>query len=235
MNPGFFSLVGRLGAQAFWRRYHSDPIFREEMTQAWKKQRFDSEKKRKAAKKGAEALWRRYHADPAFKELLDRKLSASRSRGGSIALRNLGEQGFKRKLATNAPSQLRPQYRDSQGNVLRSTLELTVAHILEDNGIRYYVEPRFVIGDHAFYPDFILTGTQKIIEAVGYMGDRYWDGTARKVRLIIGQYPEVHVAILTSFGKTMAKRLIEVPRVRIFSPYQANQLVRWCRGEPGFT
>jgi len=205
------------------------------MIQAWKTQLIDREKKRKAARKGAEKLWKKYHSDPSFKELLDRKLSASRSRGGSIALRNLGEQGFKRRLATEAPGQLRPKYRDSEGNLLRSTLELRVAHILEDNGMRYSIEPRFVVADHAFYPDFLLAGTQRIIEAVGYIGDRYWDGTARKVDLIVKQYPEVHVAIVTSFLMTMAKRLIGIPRVRISSPYEAEQLVRWCRGEPGFT
>jgi len=87
---------------------------------------------------------------------------------------------------------------------LGSSFEVTVAIWLESHRIRYGVEPRFVIGDHAFYPDFTIEfDAKRIIEVVGYMGDRYWDGTATKIRLTCSAYPDVQIAVVTSFVKIM--------------------------------
>lgn len=132
-------------------------------------------------------------------------------------------------------SQAKPIYYDSCGNQLRSSLELRVARALQNNGISYTVGPRLVVPDHAFYPDFVLADDRKIIEAIGYAADWYWDKTAEKVKLIIENHDHVHVAIVTPFLKMMMRRLVGVPRVILFSPYQLEQLIQWCRGMPGFT
>lgn len=114
---------------------------------------------------------------------------------------------------------------------MRSSFEVVVANWLESNNIRYRVEPRFVVGVHAFYPDFIIEGDSKrIIEVVGYMGDRYWDGTAAKICLICSAYPNVQIAVVTSFVKIMKRKLGNAPRVSLFRPYEQEKLVLWCRG-----
>lgn len=223
--------AGRKGAAAFWKKFKEDPDFRQNMLGLWRNIRHDHVKLLRAARLGGKALWKKYHHDDNFRAELDSKLLASRSRGGSIALRNLGAAGFKSRLKNHAPLQVRPRYVDNNGNLLRSRFEVTVANWLESRKIGYDVEPRFVIGDHAFYPDFMIEGASKrIIEVVGYMGDKYWDGTAAKIRLISATYPDVQIAVVTSFVKTMSRRLRGVSRISFFRPYEQEKLVLWCRG-----
>lgn len=228
--------AGRKGAAAFWKRFKENPEFRQNMLGLWRSIKHDRVKLLRAARLGGKALWRKYHLDDKFRAEFDSKLRASRSRGGSIALRNLGAAGFKSRLKNHAPSQVRPRCVDNNGNLLRSSFEVTVANWLESQRIGYDVEPRFVVGDHAFYPDFMIEGApRRIIEVVGYMGDRYWDGTAAKIRLISTAYPDVQIAIVTSFVEIMSRRLSGVSRVSLFRPYELEKLVLWCRGKlPGY-
>lgn len=201
------------------------------MLALWRSHKYDKENIMRAARLGAEALWRRYRTDESFRRGLDLKLRKSRARGGSISLRNLGEVGFKSRLRLSGAHQVRPVYSDVNGNRLRSSFEVTIANALARNGIPYSVEPRFVVGDHAFYPDFIIGDDRRhLVEVVGYMGDRYWDGTATKIRLILKEYPYLKVAVVTTFVTIMNSRLRGSTRVSIFRPYQVDELVRWCRG-----
>jgi hypothetical protein len=228
------SSAGRLGAAAFWRKFNADFEFQERMRRAWRSKRPDRGKILRAASMGGKALWKKYHSDRSFRAELDAKLRDSRARGGSIALRNLGERGFKSRLRNHAPPQIRPLYVDHNGNHLRSAFEVTVANVLSSHDIRYRVEPRFVVGDHAFYPDFVVNANSKrIIEVVGYMGDRYWNGTAVKIRMIARAYPDVQIAVVTSFVKIMEKKLSSLPQVSLFRPYQEEELVLWCRATAG--
>jgi hypothetical protein len=206
-------------------------VFRERMLRIWQSHRYNRDDVVRAAKLGAEALWCKYRTDPDFKRRLDLKLRDSRARGGSISLRNLGEVGFKARLRESGPKQVRPQHRDVKGNLLRSRFEVQVANLLASHDIEYKFEARFVVGDHAFYPDFLVgKDERRIVEVVGYMGDRYWGGTAKKIRLIASAYPRVEIAVVTSFVKIMKRRLHGLRRVSIFRPYQEEELVRWCRG-----
>lgn len=201
------------------------------MLESWHNIKHDREKLLRAARLGGKALWKKYRDDIKFRAELDSKLRESRSRGGSIALKNLGAAGFKSRLKNRGPAQLRPKYVDNNGNPLRSSFEVTVANLLESHKITYDVEPRFVVGDHAFYPDFMLeSDSKRIIEVVGYMGDRYWDGTAAKIRLICAAYPDVQIAVVTSFVKIMKRKLSNLPHVSLFRPYEQEKLVLWCRG-----
>jgi hypothetical protein len=123
-----------------------------------------------AARLGGKALWRKYHSDDAFRVLLDSKLKDSTAKGGAISLKNPSEVGFKARLRDHAPHQIRPLFFDEKGNRLRSTFEVEVANVLGSHDVPYKVEPRFVVGPHAFYPDFLVSGEpKKIIEVVGYM------------------------------------------------------------------
>lgn len=180
-------------------------------------------------------MWRKYNSDPQFKKELDEKLRESRSRGGTKSLWNLGEAGFKRKLET-AHISVRAKFSDSLGHRLRSSSEVRVAELLIRSGVGFIVEPRLEIEDHAFYPDFALNeNNSKLIEVVGYAGDRYWNHTARKLRLIVDANSSMEIAVVTSYLKIVRRKLLGIPRVTIFSPYQEAELVQWCRGTPGYT
>jgi len=154
------------------------------MRAAWRKQKHTPEQSQRSARFGAEALWRKYHADPAFKRELDEKLRASRSRGGAISLRNLGEAGFKRRLEETGQILVKARFSDSLGNKHRSSGEVKVAELLIRSHVEFVVEPRVEVNEHAFYPDFSLNKGAKIIEVVGYAGDRYGNRTARKLQLL---------------------------------------------------
>jgi predicted nuclease of restriction endonuclease-like RecB superfamily len=182
---------------------------------------------------GAEALWRKYHANPAFTSELDEKPRASRSRGGAISLRNLGEAGFKRRLETTGQILVKARFSDSLGNKHRSSGEVKVAELLIRSQIEFAVEPRVEVKDHAFYPDFSLNNGAKIIEVVGYAGDRYWNRTARKLALLTQTDSSLRVAVVTTYVRIVERKLRGIPRVTIFSPYQEVELVRWCRGNAG--
>lgn len=203
------------------------------MIKAWKSQRYDPAQKIRAAKRGAKGLWDRYHRDPEFRKELDEKLRESRSRGGTKSLRNLGEAAFKQRLGRASPN-VRARYTDSLGNRLRSSLELTIANVLADAKIHYLTEPRIEVGIHAYYPDFIVRGRQpRIIEVAGYAGDRYWDRTAEKIRRLVESDPKLRVAVVTTYLRIMKRRMTGTPRVTIFSPYEGEKLIQWCRGKAG--
>ncbi len=232
-SPTRFQEMGRKGARVFWDRFHNDEVFRSEMIEKWRHQKFDPAQKTISARLGAQALWKRYRTDEEFRTSLDQKLKASRSRGGAISLRNLGEVGFKVRLEKHGFKQVKPKYVDRLGNRLRSKLEVGIANELIDGGLQFTVEPGVQIGDHAFYPDFGLAENSKFIEVVGYMGDEYWDRTARKIGLLIGSLPDVKVAVVTSFFEVMKKRLRGIDRTVCFRPYQVDELLQWCRGSAG--
>lgn len=227
------SLIGRKGARRFWERFSAESEFRDSMIKAWKSQRYDPAQKIRAAKRGAKGLWDRYHRDPEFRKELDEKLRESRSRGGTKSLRNLGEAAFKQRLGRASPN-VRARYTDSLGNRLRSSLELTIANVLADAKIHYLTEPRIEVGIHAYYPDFIVRGRQpRIIEVAGYAGDRYWDRTAEKIRRLVESDPKLRVAVVTTYLRIMKRRMTGTPRVTIFSPYEGEKLIQWCRGKAG--
>ena len=120
------------------------------------------------------------------------------------------------------------------GNLIRSSFEVTIANTLASHGIDYVVEPRFVAGSHASYPDFMVAGGRnRLIEVVGYTGDRYRDGNATKIKLVCESYPDVRIAVVTSFTKFMERRLRTLPRVVMFRPYEGARLALWCRGTAG--
>jgi len=200
---------------------------------AWSKQKHSREQIERSARLGGEGLWKKYYADPNFKKMLDDKLRESRSRGGTNSLWNLGELGFKRRLE-NAHTSVRARFVDSHGNRLRSSLELRVAELLIRSNIGFVVEPRVEAYGHAFYPDFSLNGFSKIIEVVGYAGDRYWNHTAHKLKLLTEAYPSLQVAAITTYLRIVTRKLVGIPRVTVFSPYQEVAIAQWCRGLPGY-
>lgn len=72
--------------------------------------------------------------------------------------KNLGEDGFKKRLEKIKNELVGYKYSDKSGNRFRSLLELEIANFLSSNGIKYVVEPRFECGYHAYYPDFLIQG-----------------------------------------------------------------------------
>ena len=146
---------------------------------------------------------------------------------------NLGEAGFKRRLEAAHPH-VRARFSDSLGHKLRSSKEVRIAELLIRSNIRFEYEPRLEARGHAFYPDFALNNN-RVIEVVGYAGDRYWDRTARKLALLVSEYDSMQVAVVTSYGRIIERRIEGLPRISVFTLYQEAELVRWCRGLPGFT
>jgi len=199
------------------------------MRAAWRNQKHEPEQIERSARLGGQGLWRKYYADPAFKLVLDNKLRESRSRGGAKSLWNLGEAGFKRRLEA-AHTSVRARFVDSLGNHLRSSSEVRIAELLIKSNVEFTIEPRFEVDGHAFYPDFSLNNSHKIIEVVGYAGDRYWNRTAHKIRLLTEANSLLQIAAVTTYLKIVERKLRGIPRVTIFSPYQEVELVQWCRG-----
>jgi hypothetical protein len=224
-----------MGALAFWRRFYSDPIFQQKMRNAWKGHRVNREKIIEAAKLGYIALQQHCASDAEFKRKLDCKLTKSRSRGGAISLRNLGEKGFKARLELMKNELVKYKYSDQFGNRLRSSLELKVARLLSTNGISYSVEPRFVCGDHAYYPDFLIDSRKpKIIEVMGVGTEKYWDNAARKMIQLTNTNLELEIALVTSFSRLARRHLEGIPRVSILRWSELNDVVHWCRNNvPG--
>jgi hypothetical protein len=103
------------------------------------------------------------------------------------------------------------------------------------SNVEFVYERRIEARGHAFYPDFSLNGSRKIIEVFGYAGDRYWNHAARKLRLITETYPAIEVAVITTYLRIVERKLMGISRVTIFSPYQEVEIIRWCRGTPGYT
>jgi len=112
---------------------------------------------------------------------------------------------------------------------------VSIAELLIRSKVEFTVEPRLEVGGHAFYPDFSLNRGHKIIEVVGYAGDRYWNRTAYKIQLLTEAYTSLQIAAVTTYLRIVARKLGDMPRVTIFSPYQEAEIIRWCRGTPGYT
>src|SRR4030042_4704806 len=93
-----YSQAGRKGAEVFWRKFRSDNEFQQKMRDSWRGHKVNKERIIEAARLGGKALWQRIYKEPNFKKMIDTKLAKSRARGGSISLRKLGEDGFKRRL-----------------------------------------------------------------------------------------------------------------------------------------
>jgi hypothetical protein len=156
----FYSRIDKKGTRSFWNKFYNDPQFQEKMRKSWKGHRVNREKIIEAAKLGYEAFRQRYNSDTEFKRKMDEKLAISRSKGGSISLRNLGEDGFKERFEKMKNKLLEYKYTDNQGNKLRSCQELKVANLLSLKGIAYTVEPKFTCGYHNYYPDFLIQGNK---------------------------------------------------------------------------
>lgn len=205
------------------------------MRNAWKGHRVNHEKIIEAAKLGYRALQQRCASDAEFKRKLDDKLAKSRSRGGAISLKNLGEKGFKARLEMMKNELVKYKYSDQFGNRLRSSLELKIARLLSTNGISYSVEPRFVWGDHAYYPDFLIDSKiPKIIEVMGVGTEKYWKNATRKMIQLTNTNLELEIAVVTSFSRIAKKHLEGISRVSILRWSELNDLVHWCRNNvPG--
>ena len=88
---------------------------------------------------------------------------------------------------------------DGLGNMLKSTLELCVAKLLQSKKIEYIYENPLPIGNRIIYPDFTLpNGT--IIEVVGYLLDRQSIKQYKyKLREILSKTP--HPLVVVTYGK----------------------------------
>ncbi|MGQ9469485.1 MAG: hypothetical protein ACUVTD_06640 [Nitrososphaerales archaeon] len=146
-----------------------------------------------------------------------------------LSLRNLGEIGFKIRLEKTGNDRLKAKFRDEAGNLYRSSLEMKIAEALRRNGVRYVSEPRIETGIHAYYPDFlILEKKRKIIEVMGYAGDKYWRRNSRKIKELLAFDPSLEIVILTSFRRIVSRYLKGLP-VRILTWGEISRLVEWCR------
>jgi len=205
------------------------------MRNSWKGHRVNHEKIIEAAKLGYKAFRKRYNEDEEFKRRIDQKLVESRSKGGSVALRNLGEDGFKKRLERMKNDLVKYKYIDRKGNRLRSSQELKVANFLSEKGITYAVEPKLECGYHSYYPDFWIQGDKpKIIEVMGIGTEKYWKNAARKIDLLLRNYPQMRIAVITSFSRIAKRYLDKMPRIIILRWSELDELVNWCRGNmPG--
>jgi len=221
--------AGKKGAEAFWKKFNGDPEFQQRMRESWKGHKVNREKIVEAAKLGYEAFRRRYNSDVEFKRKMDEKLAVSRSKGGSISLRNLGEDGFKERFEKMKNVLLRYKYIDSKGNKLRSWQELRVANLLSLKGITYTVEPKFTCGYHNYYPDFLIhSNKQKIIEVMGVGTEEYWNKAREKVKILTDFYPEIEILIITSYAKKAKTHLFGMPRVNILIWRELEKVANWC-------
>ena len=226
----FYSRIGRKGAEVFWNKFYNDPEFREKMRISWKGHRVNYEKIVEAAKLGNKAFWQRYTTDKEFKRTVDKKLAESRAKGGSISLKILGEDGFKKRLERMKNELVKYKYRDKFGNKFRSSLELKVANFLLSKGINYKVEPILECDYHAYYPDFLILGKKpKIVEVMGIGTEKYWKNAERKIKLLLKNYPELRIAVITSFSKMAKKYLSGMSRVNILRWSELDKLALWCR------
>lgn len=223
------SEAGRKGAVAFWKRFREDESFRLAMIARWKSQHHKHEDLVRAAKAGGHALWRKYQNDVEFRSNLDNRLAASRSRGGSHSLRNLGEYGFKKRLDEANKNLLLRNLVTNNGLRVRSPDELKVAQAFDKATIRYKYEPRFEVGDHAFYPDFKISKQNKTIEVAGYKGDRYWKALAKKIRLLRLHDQSLEVYVVTSYYEIVRRYLVGDSKVTVFKWKELEKMVNLCR------
>lgn len=74
------------------------------------------------------------------------------------------------------------QYKSINGVFVRTKSELIIANFLEDNNISYQYEPRFTLGSHVIYPDFLLNNDfdhiTKPLEHLGMLGVEEYDTKA---------------------------------------------------------
>jgi len=221
--------MGKKGAEIFWNKFNNDPKFQEKMRKSWKGHKVNPEKIVEAAKLGYAAFRKRYESDVDFKRQMDEKLAISRSRGGSISLRNLGEEGFKKRFEEMKNDLLRYKYTDNKGNKLRSWQELRIANLLSLKGIPYTVEPKFECGYHNFYPDFLIhSNKQKIIEVMGVGTEEYWKKAREKVKLLTDNYPEMKILVITSYTKKAKTYLSGITRVNVLLWRELDKVANWC-------
>lgn len=200
------------------------------MRNSWKGHRVNHEKIVEASKLGYKAFRKRYNEDEEFKRRIDQKLVRSRSKGGSVALRNLGEDGFKKRLERMKNDLVKYKYTDRKGNRLRSSQELKVANFLSEKSITYAVEPKPECGYHNYYPDFWIQGTKpKIIEVMGIGTEKYWKNARRKMKLLTDSNPEIEIVVITSFSKKAKAYLSEITRVNILRWSELEKVANWCR------
>lgn len=73
-------------------------------------------------------------------------------------------------------------YKSGKGVFVRTKSELIIANFLEDNKINYLYEPRFMLGRHVVYPDFLLENvhdhTVMPLEHLGMLGAVEYDEKA---------------------------------------------------------
>ena len=225
----FYSKIGKKGAETFWNRFRDDPDFRQKLRSSWKGHKVNCDKIVEAAKLGSKASRQRYNTDKEFKRMIDKKLFESRSKGGSISLRNLGEDGFKKRLERMKNELVKYKYCDKFGNKFRSLLELKVANFLSSKNIEYCVEPRLECGYHAYYPDFLVQGKPKIIEVMGIGTEKYWKKAARKINTLLKNHPQFEIIIVTSFSRIAKRYIGEIPQANILRWSELDKLAQWCR------
>lgn len=68
------------------------------MRNSWKGHKVNYKKIVEAAKLWSKAFRQRYNSNKEFRRMIDEKLARSRSKGGSLSLKILGEDGFKKRL-----------------------------------------------------------------------------------------------------------------------------------------
>jgi hypothetical protein len=223
------SEAGKKGAKAFWNKFYSDPQFQEKIRNSWKGHRVNRRKIVEAARLGYQAFMKRYNSDPVFRRQMDEKLAISRSKGGTISLRNLGEEGFKKRFEKMKNDLLRYKYKDNNGNRLRSWQELRVANFLSLKGISYSVEPRFLCGSHSFYPDFLVqVERQRIIEVMGVGTEEYWRKARDKLKMLTDYYLGVEILVITSYSKKAKTYLVGIPRVNVLLWKELEKVANWC-------
>jgi hypothetical protein len=224
-----FSEAGKKGAETFWKKYYTDPEFREKMRKAWQGHRVNREKIVVAAKLGYEAFRKRYDNDVEFKREMDKKMAVGRSKGGSISLKKLGEEGFKKRFEEMKNELLRYKYFDNQGNKFRSRQELKVARFLSSKGIAFTVEPQFSCGSHNYYPDFLIQGSkQKIIEVMGVGTEEYWEKAREKVSLLTKNYSGLEILVITSYSKKAKTYLSGIAHVNVLLWKELEKVANWC-------
>jgi len=224
-TSALYSKIGRKGAEVFWDKFYSDAEFRRKMRTVWKGIKINHEKIVEAAKLGSKAFRHRYNTDKEFKRMIDEKLAKSRSKGGSISLKNLGEEGFKKRLEIMKNELVKYKYNDKLGNRFRSLLELKVADFLSSKGIEYSVEPRLECGYHAYYPDFLIHGAKpRIVEVMGIGTEKYWKNAARKIHSLLRNYSQFEIIIITSFSRLAKRHIDEIPQVSILRWSELDKL-----------
>jgi hypothetical protein len=69
----------------------------------------------------------------------------------------------------------------------------------------------------------------KIIEVMGIGTEKYWKNAAWKIGLLLKDYPQLIIAVITSFSKMAKRYLGGMPRVNILRWSELDELVHWCR------